>query len=476
MSASEFSSALKNRVLRDWFSREQAGGGSPSKLSQDAYRLSNINLLANPASIYRSSEQTSEKTSFIITKDTVSDLIRQYHNVTDSEVLSDLTAKYFSAFKATNVGVAVDRKLISVGNDLPAVYFPNISFDSITKLVTSVMGIKSDELASHYEKGHITGITTELLQTTSDRMSAVDTDDTKGKAFLIAQLDRVIAYYKRLDLESSNLGKSGEVKLYASVEKSLSKDGKTKYLVELQPKAMNQNSGKEVQATIGSIRKLFSPAALTEQTIISTIAKLQAGVSDPKFQQDLLEMKSSPSYKEMLAKLILDVLNDVPSDQAFSHKNLLVTKVKPVTVDLSKVKAEAKKQVAAANKAKAALNKTTKLRTRKGQFYSLASLVNLLNSKLSDQIKKNMGSGNRTDILNLRTGRLAESAVVTRATQSRAGMITAFYTYMRNPYGTFSTGGKQEFPKSRDPKLLISKSIREIASEQVANRMRAVLA
>jgi len=46
---------------------------------------------------------------------------------------------------------------------------------------------------------------------------------------------------------------------------------------------------------------------------------------------------------------------------------------------------------------------------------------------------------------------------------------------MRNPNGTLSDGGRQQFPRSRDPKLLISKSIREIAETVVKNRMRAVL-
>jgi hypothetical protein len=53
-------------------------------------------------------------------------------------------------------------------------------------------------------------------------------------------------------------------------------------------------------------------------------------------------------------------------------------------------------------------------------------------------------------------------------------MITAFYSYMRNPYATFSAGGRQETPKTRDPKLLIAKSIREIAAQAVTNRLRAV--
>jgi hypothetical protein len=87
-----------------------------------------------------------------------------------------------------------------------------------------------------------------------------------------------------------------------------------------------------------------------------------------------------------------------------------------------------------------------------------------------------MGTGSRTDILNYRTGRFAESARVERITQGREGMITAYYNYMRYPYATFSQGGRQEFPRSRDPKLLISKSIREIMQEQMITKMRAVLA
>jgi len=85
-----------------------------------------------------------------------------------------------------------------------------------------------------------------------------------------------------------------------------------------------------------------------------------------------------------------------------------------------------------------------------------------------------MGTGSRRDILNLRTGRFAESVKVERLSESRQGMITAFYSYMRNPYATFSAGGRQESPKTRDPKLLIAKSIREIAAQAVTNRLRAV--
>lgn len=112
---------------------------------------------------------------------------------------------------------------------------------------------------------------------------------------------------------------------------------------------------------------------------------------------------------------------------------------------------------------------------KRQQEYSLTSLQAFLDANLVERVKQNMGSGNRRDVLNLRTGRFAESVRVERLSQSRQGMITAFYTYMRNPYATFSAGGRQELPRSRDPKLLISKSIRQVLGEQVSNRLRAVL-
>jgi len=52
-----------------------------------------------------------------------------------------------------------------------------------------------------------------------------------------------------------------------------------------------------------------------------------------------------------------------------------------------------------------------------------------------------MGTGARRDILNSRSGRFAESVNVEQISESRQGMVTAFYNYMRNPYATFSQSG-----------------------------------
>ena len=108
------------------------------------------------------------------------------------------------------------------------------------------------------------------------------------------------------------------------------------------------------------------------------------------------------------------------------------------------------------------------------ESFNLISLQNLINQNLQSVISANMGDGTSKGVLNYRTGRFAASAAVQRMSQSREGMITAFYSYMRNPYQTFEPGYNQGKPTSRDPKLLIAKSIREIAAIRVGNRLRSI--
>jgi hypothetical protein len=137
-----------------------------------------------------------------------------------------------------------------------------------------------------------------------------------------------------------------------------------------------------------------------------------------------------------------------------------------------------KEQINSDKKAKTTGKISTKVNNTKGTAIAppsnLLNITRLINSQLQDVISANMGDGSSKNILNYRTGRFASTVKVENMTMSREGMITAFYSYMKNPYATFSTGGRQSIPKSRDPKLLISSSIREIAEQVVTNRLRAV--
>jgi hypothetical protein len=304
MSIAEFSTALKNKAIKEWFNTE--------KSAKESFRRENVNTLVNPTSDYRSAEQTAAKTSFIITKDTVRSLLVDMHGeIPGSERLDELTDVYFASFRAKNVGVKVNRRKIDIQGS-PAVYFSSISFDSITTLVNNILNLKSGELSKQYEKGHVVGLNTELLRVTANRIGSIDARAAQGassaKEVLLRELSNVIEYYKRLDYDSANIQPASDVKVYASVNKSISKSGTTKYLVELQTKAANQRSAEEVKATIGSIRKLFDPGALTEKQMVAIINKIIPSVSDPKFQQDLLNMKSSPSFKDMIATHIASII------------------------------------------------------------------------------------------------------------------------------------------------------------------------
>lgn len=106
---------------------------------------------------------------------------------------------------------------------------------------------------------------------------------------------------------------------------------------------------------------------------------------------------------------------------------------------------------------------------------SLIDLQLLINAHLQDVVSANMGDGFNKGILNYRTGRFAASVKVDRLTMTKEGLISAFYTYMKNPYQTFEPGFAQGSPATRSPKLLISRSIKEIAATKVHNRMRTVL-
>lgn len=187
-------------------------------------------------------------------------------------------------------------------------------------------------------------------------------------------------------------------------------------------------------------------------------------LSSDKFHTKLLNNKGSNSILEDIGKGIVASLLGSSSN---------------VPGSLHSTKPAKKTSTALLNNKAVTVSKLPKVRNLQGQFYSLANLQILLNTHLQDVVSANMGDewyfGGQRRILNYRTGRFAESVKVERLSQSRAGAITAFYNYQKNPYATFSTGGRQASPVSRDPKLLISKSIREIAGTTISSRLRAVL-
>ncbi len=101
------------------------------------------------------------------------------------------------------------------------------------------------------------------------------------------------------------------------------------------------------------------------------------------------------------------------------------------------------------------------------------SITNMLNQRLSRQVEENMGEPGLVN----RTGRLARSVRVIKFLRGRGrgNLPTIQYTYEADPYSVFEMGGrgdKRWATGERDPRVLIDKSVREVAAELMMSRFK----
>jgi len=146
-------------------------------------------------------------------------------------------------------------------------------------------------------------------------------------------------------------------------------------------------------------------------------------------------------------------------------------KIKTIDTEIKRSKGKASLAIKKAKAAKKSFDdKDSTQLSRLRQQSSAAQplhLINLLNKELPDTIKKNM----REPGLVNRTGTFAESAKVVDVISTRKGFPSFGYTYQRNPYQVFETGSKGNWATpERDPRVLIDKSIREIARQYAVGR------
>lgn len=362
-----------------------------------------------------------------------------------------------------------------------------------------------EALSGHYDRGHVYAQTYGRAIISAKNLTAQDD-----------LLNKIIGLYKLLDEGSSSLnqmnGKYNE--LLARAHKDFT-GSRIAMNIQLQIKRDietglgNRDTGdlssyirivgflqslvKNTALSSDGKRLLTKPAAASlkefEKALVDLdkklvayskeVSKVLAKTANPNY---LVELRTSDNIPQYLGKLYKDILESKGSGRQVKKTTPDISALKSqklstkVSSPLNAVKIPLANMKVKLAKIKSELNasKSVKPQAASAVSLDLLSLQNLINQHLQSAISANMGDGNNKDVLNYRTGRLAGSAKVETMTESRAGMITAFYSYMKNPYATFSAGGRQQNPRSRDPKLLIAKSIREIAQQQVANRLRAV--
>jgi hypothetical protein len=462
MSVSAFSEALKSTALKAWFQR-----------------LSTDNILKMAAKDIRKKESGKEFTSFYITTKTVSDIIEKLSGANASP---ELVTKVFDKLSKVKYGKGnVGKNLTDPYVEGQALYFPRISMDNIGTLLDTgfdevLAEAKSRDssikISSYFQKGHVFGIFPKKLAETRKSLANNTTLTDQARTLLVNFLEDLEKQLEAEDLATSNL-KSPSYGLYARYRKRTSS-----YLVEMQLVEDNEAAGRSQAALSKAVRKYLNPGAVT---FTSSGIKFTEGDAEQRIKklmednvEKLLGTKGSPSMLDLIQASIADSLRGKQvSKREYRIPKVKLAQAKSAKIDVREAKSQIKKDLQQVRKLKSSVKAVPKF--EKPEVVNLTSLQLLINSQLQDVISANMGDGNSRNVLNYRTGRLAGSAKVERLSQSREGMITAFYSYMKNPYATFSQGGQQSRPASRDPKLLISKSIREIAAQQVANRLRAVV-
>lgn len=190
-------------------------------------------------------------------------------------------------------------------------------------------------------------------------------------------------------------------------------------------------------------------------------------------QQDWYTLKGSLSIKEeseiAAANLILrTVKNNIKS------KKVTVTGETPLSIKRRrKTSKKVKKQssisaltIASKKRAKSSSAKSRRSPGKNAQ--ELLRLQALLNQKIQATVRKNM----KAPALVNRTGKFAGSVRITEITRTPKGFPSIGYTYDKRPYQVFEQGaGKTPWAnEDRDPRKLIDKSIREIASEALIGR------
>lgn len=392
-------------------------------------------------------------------------------------------------------------------------YYADYLADNLVLTTGTTKIAAAKELKKLFNAGHLTGaFNARLVRALGLRKnpegSIVFDTNNENTALSDAELalNNIMSLITDADYLSSNI--VNDVNLFVTTDKRLYKNKvELKLTTEVQFAKFNQDAGrllidagKAISALTKSVKEnvsLPSQELAVEKGLVrlyTNLDKLAKEVKNKAIAYKSLPLKLSKEAQANLDRILknVEVMEKIissPGSRAIpEHVGYLISctlqgikakqetsaaKVTGKLLDSKATKATGKRIQVVNTKIKV-VSKAKAIRTVQGKFYSLASLQLLINSQLQDVISANMGSGDSRNTLNYRTGRFAASASVTKMSQSREGMITAFYTYMKNPYQTFEPGFKQGSPKTRDPKLLIGRSIRDIAATKVANTLRAV--
>lgn len=528
MSIAEFSKALKAQAGKAVLDRL-------AKSSTIAYKsrsanLSAASLLEEDRDKLRQLGKKQGLTRLVVTEDSLSELLSSFGIIYGSpgeavqlylqylaEKVPGYKNKHFEFYDEEGNLISSPNRNTPLGDYIPtlksgiiAVRGLNFSHDNtlthMTKFLqyagagslTGLSEVDAKKAVSEvFERGHI------LATTTGRQIASIGGIQAEKDA-----LDKIVQLSIDLDIASSSLSKPKYAKILSSINKDFT-DKRMFMNIEFQAVRNETGTGNQDSAditrglrAISTLRKLIDNVSITSRgalvsnpvavnaqiaakvmsDLVDKIAKYENQIikvlgtyveNAPKYVVDL---KSSKSAVDHVVDSVIATMKGIKTEKVkVAHTKVKVTEVSAKKSSATNLTSKVKPLVAARKKELNNLLKVAGKIKKPEATISITNLEALLRARLYSQVKQNMGTGTAKNVLNYRTGRFAKSANIDRVLVSRQGMVSVFYNYMRNPYGTFSEGGKQQYPRSRDPKLLISKSIREIGASLVGNRLRAIL-
>lgn len=446
MSVAEFSSLFKNRAFINWFN-------SP-----------NNKILKGTTDEFRSSQQIARVTDLLVTKEIIENVLVSIGS--DISQVDSIFAK-FKVLAETN-----NLKFEDVGKG--RIIVKNITNNSsstqynISKILQDAFSDtdKSSLVRETFQGGHVFGVATNLLKQAEISLSHKKNIPEQQLQMILGVLDELAKTLEAEDLATSN-NADINYDVYSRYEKN-----PYNYLVEIQLKEDNQASGRAIKPYITALRNNIN---ISHANNLAKVMKSKSGGVGADFIHTLMNAHGSPSFIDLMAKAVTEALSGKSKEKlSYTIPNTKVSTI-PILVDTSIVKKEIRAKLAEVNNAKSTVKKEiNRLRNQQGRFVSLTNIKNMINLQLMEQVAKNMGKGTAKSILNFRTGRFAASAHVEQLVRNKDASLTAYYTYLKYPYATFELGGRQGYPESRDPRLLISKSIRQLAAQQMAERLKTI--
>ena len=221
------------------------------------------------------------------------------------------------------------------------------------------------------------------------------------------------------------------------------------YTVELEAAKGNRADGQTLKA---NKKKL-------ERQIKAAVKKL-GGIENLKGSDSIKEKYIKKTRQELLEPF--KKIGATVSAKSTKIKEKSSNRVKSSSTKAVKASKSRKR---AGKRALPALLKARRSRAQSSSAQPLQLMV-MINKELPQTIKANMD----LPALQNRTGRFAESVKIVDAVKTRQGFPSFGYTYQKNPYQTFEPGFAQGSPE-RDPRALISRSIREIAVDLAIGRL-----